>query len=353
MYSFLLGKEIKEENLHPCYFFYGEETALAREFIQGLKKTFLSPDEDFDSMETFNLQESSWPQVVDAARSLSFFQVSWRLIVVEVPLDKSQKFSSSDRKILEDYLDNSPSQTILVILSPGRRNTKAPLNQFFTSYSSNVVCARALRPLKGKALFSWINQKFSSVGKQALPEVKRKLGEMTRGDLTLLEREIEKIVTYVGDKRRIELDDLYQVSGGVKSFREWELTRSMEKGDYDQILLVLNNLFQEGVKPEYIMGMMSKFFRDLLLAKLWLKEGGKDQKAVFKELKPQIKEKFGRFYTSKFNQFFSLVRSVSIQDLHFSLNELEEIDRKFKTSGIGLQTLLERFVWNYCFSGRR
>lgn len=344
-----MGKELREKDLRPCYFFYGEETELAHQFIQGVRKEFLSSEENFESMETFNLQENSWAQVLDEARTLSFFQVSWRLIVVEVPPDKRQKFSSSDRQILGEYLASPTSQTIMVILSPGRKKKESSLHQFFSSFPSTVVCTRALKPLKGKALFSWMNQRFSSAGKQALPEVNRKLRDLTGGDLKLLEREIEKVTTYVGDKRRVELDDVYQVSGWVKSFREWELAGSLEKGDYEQSLLVLNSLFQERVKPEYIMGMISNFFRDLLMAKLWLKEGEKDQKAVFQELKPQIKEKYGRFYTSKFNQFFSMVRSVSFQDLHYSLDELEKIDRKFKTSGIDLQTLLERFVWNYCF----
>jgi len=84
------------------------------------------------------------------------------------------------------------------------------------------------------------------------------------------------------------------------------------------------------------------------MAKLWLKENEKDKKEIFKEFKPQIKEKFGSFYTTKFRQFFDMIGSINQKDLTVLLNELEKVDLTYKTSGLSLQTLLEGFLFEYC-----
>lgn len=347
MYSFLLNKEVKEENLCPCYFFYGEDTFLAYQLVEDFKKKFLNHEQDFNRVESFNLEENSWAQVVDAARTAPFLISSWRLIVVEVSEEKGRKLSSSEYQILREYFSSPSSQTILIIILSERKKENKLIN-FLTSLPSSVVYSRKLKPLKGRALFSWINQQFMAEEKKATPEAQRRLRELTGGNLRLLSKEIEKIITYVGDKTPIELDDINQVCGFCKSSYEWEILDNLEKGDYEGSLLVLHNLFQERVKPEYMVGLVAKFFRDLLMAKLWLKEGVKNKKEVFKELKPQIKEKFGNFYTAKFNQFFSVVDSLSLENIDSFLNRLERIDLKIKTSGSEPQFLLEGFIREYC-----
>jgi hypothetical protein len=84
------------------------------------------------------------------------------------------------------------------------------------------------------------------------------------------------------------------------------------------------------------------------MAKVWLKENEKDKKEIFKELKPQIKEKFGSFYTTKFRQFFDMIGSIRQKELTMLLNKLEKVDLTYKTSNLSLKTLLEGFLLEYC-----
>lgn len=84
------------------------------------------------------------------------------------------------------------------------------------------------------------------------------------------------------------------------------------------------------------------------MAKFWLREKEKDKKSIFKELRPQIQERFGNFYTDKFREFFALVERIPMEDLARWLSELREIDFKIKTSDLSPQTLLEEFLFGYC-----
>ncbi len=342
------GKGIKEETLIPCYFFYGDETFLAWEFVKELKEGLISPEIQDYSVERFNLEDNSWAEVIDSARALPIFISPCRIIVVEVSKGKKESLSSREESILKDYFSSPPSKTVIVIVFSGKIKKNTSLFKFFSSLSSAVVSLKELRYLKEEALFAWMDKKFLSQGKTAAFEAKIKLQELAGNDLRRVNNEIEKLITFVGEKKVIELDDVNQVCGWVKIFFEWEIADSLGKVDFERSLIVLNNLFKEGVKPEYILGSMAKFFRDIFLAKISLKEKDSDRKAVFKELRPHIHEKFGNFYRVKFKEFFSLVEKFSMRDLNRVLAELEEVDLKMKTTSLTPQTLLESFLFDYC-----
>ncbi len=348
MYSFLLNQKISENTVVPCYFFHGEETFLAFQFINELKSALISEEVREYNVERFNLDENSWAEVIDLARTIPFFLSPWRIIVVEVSPGKKENLSSHEQKILEGYFTSPSSRTVMVIVFSGKIRKTSSFFKYFSSLPSITVLIKQLRPLKQRALYAWMGKKFSSRGKTADPEAMRRIEELIGNDLRRINNEIEKLMTYVGEKSTVELDDVNQISGWVKTFFEWEISDSLARADFGQCLLVLDNLFKEGIKPEYIQGSVVRFFRDILQAKFLIKGEDVDKKAIFKELRPQIHEKFGNFYTTKFKEFFSLVEKFSMKDLNYVLAELENVDLKIKTSGLNPKTLLESFLSDYC-----
>ncbi len=348
MYSFLLNKTISESTVVPCYFFYGEENFLAHQFVSELKETLISEDVQEYNVERFDLDENSWAEVIDLARTIPFFLSPWRIIVVEVSQGKKESLSPAEQKILRDYFDSPSSRTVVVVVFSGKIKKNSSFFKFFSSLPSSVVLSKELRPLRQRALYAWMDKKFSAHGKTAAPDAMKRLEELTGNDLRRINSELEKLITYVGEKNAIELDDVNQVSGWVKTFYEWEISDSLSKADFDQCLVVLDNLFKEGIKPEYILGSVVRFFRDIFQAKLLIKEKDIDKKAIFRELRPHIQEKFGNFYTTKLKEFFSLVEKFSSKDLSHMLAKLEKIDLRMKTSSLNPKTLLESFLSEYC-----
>jgi DNA polymerase III delta subunit len=269
---------------------------------------------------------------------------------VNIPVGKGERLSSLQEKILKDYFSSPSDHTTIVIIYPGKLRRNAPLFRVFSSFPSALVHVKELKPLKGRYLFSWMDKKLSSLGRRAAPDAMARLAELTGNNLARVNNELEKISAFIGEKKIIELDDINAVSGWIKSFQEWELVDNLEKAEFEKSLIVLDNLFKESVRPEFILGLTAKFFRDIFLAKLWLKEKEKDKKAIFKELRPQIQERFGNFYTTKLKNFFTLVERTPMRDLNDLLSELKEIDLKIKTTDLNPQTLLEGFLFRYCQS---
>ncbi len=353
MYSFLLRREIKKETVLPCYFFHGEETFLAHQFVQELKDTLLSPDVQDYNLERFDLEEHSWMEIIDLARTIPFFLSAWRIIVVELRKGKKEFLNESEKKILKEYFFAPSSQTVAVIILSGKARKDSSLFKFFSSLPSSLAYMKILRPLREKSFLDWIDRRLSSSEKTATLEAKKRIEEMVGNDLRRVNNEIEKLITYVGEKKVIELDDVNQVSGWVKTFYEWEMADSLEKANFDHSLIVLNNLFKEGIRTEFIIGIIARFFRDILLAKLWLREKDRDRRAIFKELKPHIQEKYGKFYRDKYNAFFSLVDNLSVKELNHLLDALGKIDFRVKTSDVSAQVLLESFLFDYCGLGKK
>ncbi len=348
MYSFLLRKEIDEKSIHPCYFFYGEEPFLAEEFIQELQESLIAPDELDYNTEKFNLEDHSWMEVMDAARTLPFFFYSWRIIVVSLPLGKGENLSSTEEKVVKDYFSSPSSQTVLVVVYPSKLKRTASIFRLFSSFPSSLVCLKELKALKERALFGWMERKLSSLQKRATQDAMGRIAELVGSNLARLNGELDKISSFIGEKKIIEVDDVNAVSGWIKSFYEWEIVDGLEKADFKKSFMVLDHLFKEGERPEFILGLIAKFFRDIFLAKLWLREKEKDKKAIFKELRPQIQERFGKFYTEKLREFFAVVEGIPMTDMAQWLFELRGIDLKIKTSDLSEQTLLEQFLFNYC-----
>ncbi len=341
-------KEIREETLVPCYFFYGEENFPAYQFVDKLKESLISGEAQDYNIEKFSLEDNSWAEIIDTARTIPLFLTPRRLVVVEVPQGKRETLSQQEKDILKEYFSSPSSKTVIVIIFSGKLRRSTSLFKFFSSLSSSAARLIEMKPLKHKALMPWMDRTFSSMGKTVTFDAKRRLEELAGNDLRRLNSEIEKLTIFVDEKKVVELDDVNQVSGWVRTSPEWEIADSLGKADLTQSLIVLNNLYRDGTKPEIILGIMVKFFREIFLAQLMLKEKNTDKKAIFKELKPHIHENFGNFYVEKFREFFSFVERIPMKDLKHFLGELENVDLKIKTTGLNPRTLMESFLFDYC-----
>ena len=333
-----------------CYVFYGEERYLAEQFVLELRTSLMTPDAPVFNVERFDLEETRWADIIDTARTAPFFFSPWQIVVAEVSGEAKGKLSSLEEKIIKDYCLSPSSRTVLVIIVSGRVKKSHPLVKFLGSLPSSSIVLKEIKPLREGPLLAWMDRRLGAHGKSATPEAAGRLAEIIDNDLQRVDNELLKIVSFVGDRKVIDVEDVHQVCDWTRSFFHWELSNSLEKADRDQLLVVLNQFFKEGEEPEYILGTMASFFRNILLAKVWLKEN-RDRKEIFAQIMPQIQERFRDLYMSRFREFFSLVGDISEKDLNWFLAELERIDLAIKTTEVSPQIMLERFVFDYC--GRR
>ncbi len=338
-------------------FFYGEETYPAWMQVEEAVSSMVSDVSDSPKTERFRLDSYSWRDVLDSARAGSLLFPSQRVLVVESPARKQEniaspheKLSAQEQSLLRAYFEDPSPETTLFIIFPGRIRKTSALVKFFSSLPSNTVKVSEMKPLKGRYLEDWLVQRFKQGGVTISRDALFRLIALVGNDLRFLHMEVEKLITYAGDNRNIGVETVDQVTGWIKSYLEYELSNHLEQADFKQCLLVVNNLLeQEGMVPVRVLALVTGFFRNLLLVKLRLQEGTRSKKEIFKEIKPQIQESFRSLYETQFRQLFDLAGAFSLDDLRHILNRLSDVDQKLKSTGLSFQTLLEGFLFEYCW----
>ena len=349
---------LREDSLSACYVFYGEETYLADRFVRDVRKVLLGPGGEPLDVERFDLADSSWAEVLDVAKTAPFLFAPWRILLVTCPPETKKKPAEEDEKkdqkkradletrMIREYCLSPAPKTVLIVVIPGRVGKGHPLLKVFGSLPAGAAEVREMKPLKVKDLAPWLGEAVRASGKRVSPEAQKKLLEIVGADLRRLETELGKLLTFAADRAAIDADDVAEVCDWGRTFREWEVVSGLEKADSRQTLLVLGRLFKENARPEYVIGTIAGHFRDLLIARLWLRQG-RARDDIFQTLKPKV-QTFYTDYDAIFRGFFEVARDSKDDLLGWALGELERIDLLVKSSDVPAEAMISGFVVEYC-----
>jgi len=358
------GPGFKAAKLVPCYLFYGEETFQALEFIDRVRELLFAGRPSEFGVERFYIPETGWREVVDSARTTASLFADWRILIVKAEAKRSKaedgddeegrdvRRSKAGEEALKDYLAAPSNRTVLIIVLAGPVKKTHPIVKLLSPFPETTVVVRELKPLKEYEAKPWLEERAARLGKRIEPEARDRLIEVTGCDPAVLAGELEKLALFTDERRVIKLDDIELLSGWVKSFEGYEIENVLLAADVKRALLVLDRLFRDGHRGEEIVGQMTRFFRDLLMTKLQLREG-KPRKEIFAELKPQISFSFRKLYEETSGRLFGLADRLSFDDLRGLLAGLRRIDERIKTSDSSPQPLLERFLVEYGVAAER
>jgi DNA polymerase III subunit delta len=347
---------VPEGQTSPAYFFYGQEPFLAEAFVRDLQARLIPPDAPDFHLDVFHLDETSWAEILDAARTMPFFFSPWRILLVRLPekrddpdrgADKEANLvPAADAKLLKAYFAAPPSRTVMTIIFPGLIKKTSPVVRFFSSLRG--VVTKEVKHMRGGDAIRWIESKARSLGKMMTPEGAKRLQEIVGSDLRLMDNEVEKLAIYVGEKKTIDIGDVNQASAWIRDFDMFELDNGLETGDFRACLLVLDNLFKSGEKPERILFRFVSHFRNILLARTLLHDRAADKKEIFRRIYPNISETFVDLYQNKFAALFSMVEGISRAEFSGLLKSLEIVDETIKSTDVPAKTAFEAFLFEYC-----
>ena len=95
----------------------------------------------------------------------------------------------------------------------------------------------------------------------------RTMYEMTGFDIGTFSDNLEKLISYVGDRKRITAEDVAFVLKRTKKDPIYELTNAIADRDIDKSLFFLNSLLMENFHPLQILASMTNQIRKLLVIK--------------------------------------------------------------------------------------
>jgi len=269
--------EVKDRKLKPGYLFIGDEAFFRKRCREAVLRFLIPADMREFSLYDFDLAEAEIIDVLDRARTPSLmapFQVFFVRGVKEL-----YGRGSHDKEFdaIKDYFDNPNPDALLVFVAdhisipadPRRmemtdrdryERIKETLGQF-----CNVV--ELARVEEGEAV-KWVTEQAAHENVKVDADAAREMVDALGGDMMLVSNELEKLILFVGEKKRITLGDVETMVLAAKQRTLYELTDAISAKDRVKALQVLDAILSSGDGEEAAIGhlyMLAKTFRQMLV----------------------------------------------------------------------------------------
>jgi DNA polymerase-3 subunit delta len=203
-------------------------------------------------------------------------------------------------------------------------------------------------------------------GKSMDPEAMIALGRKTGFDLRKSMAELEKLIAYTGERRRIGETDVEDIVGKTKEDSIFELTASLTGKNPGKALLTMKDLLDQGVHSLVILAMIIREMRFLLHAKLLMATGrfslfdprmdfSRFQKTILPILKEWSSASGNRLELTGQHPYviynaFKFSERFSRDELVHHLESLLNVDLALKTTGQDPRIIMERLILCLCSS---
>ena len=319
--SFELNKiDLKKNNF---FLFYGENEGLKKEIIESNfknnypKKTFY-----YDESEVLNNKGNFFEEIL----SKSFFE-NEKLIIISRSTDK---ITSIIEEILEKKIDD-----LVLILNSGSLEKRSKLRLLFEK-NKEIICI---------AFYEDNNQTLSSLASQFFRNNKIQISQQAinliinrcRGDRQNLKNELNKIESFIKNKKRIEISEILQLTNLAENYSVTELVDNCLAKNKNKTLNILNeNNYNLEDCIIVIRTMLAKSKRLLKLFQE-IKISNNIDSAI-SSIKPPIFWKDKQIVKDQINKW----SHKKIELLIFRINEIELLIKK--NSSISLSVLSDFII---------
>ena len=194
--------------------------------------------------------------VMDELQAVPFFG-EHRLVVVE----NADPFVTRHRASLEKTIEGLPASGVLAL--DVKTWTSTTRLAKMVSAASTIVCKS---PAQYK-MPQWCVQWAASQHQKQLPmPAANLLVELVGSEMGLLDQELLKLAIYVGERKRIEVEDVDKLVGRSREEKTWIIFDAIGAGKSKEALTILDHLLDQGEEPIRLLGAFSMQLRRLAQA---------------------------------------------------------------------------------------
>lgn len=318
-----------KDKIFPIYVFFGDEEFFIREALSSLKAYLLKDIDPTISLVEFKGDEVTGGTIFDELRTMPFFAGKNKVVIVE----EADSFVEKNRQILEKYVQAPASHSHLVLVC-GKWDKRTKLATLVDKAGALVECKK----LKDHQLPNWIITRTKQYKKTIAAKAAQTIAENVGNNLAILDKHIEKLSIYLGDRGSIDEKDVEALVGIDRNRTIFELTDAVAQRNVTIALKTLNQMLIHGEDSVKIISLLAWQMKRLWRAKQMLHKGENESK-VASEL--QVIPFFAK-------RFFEQVKLFTEEDLTKKYALLLETDVKSKTSSFSMQLLLELLVYKLC-----
>jgi DNA polymerase-3 subunit delta len=243
--------------LEPLYVLFGEEEFLQDLVLRKLLEVTVDPATRDFNFDLFYGHETDASRVIEAASSYPMM-AERRVVVVK----SAEKLGPKGIELLGKYAHKPLRSTVLVLLLPKMDQRLKGIKEL-KSHSVWIECKR----LYDRHIPEWIRNYGEMLGLEISPQAGRLLHTLVGNNLRELANELEKVAVNLGDRKRVEEEDVRSVVGFQRSFGPFELNDAVGERDLARSLQILAYLLEVGETPTVIVARLARHFSLLVKVK--------------------------------------------------------------------------------------
>ncbi len=319
-----LQRKLRNRQVPELLYLYGQESFLVQRAVSLVRRALLPTGKDDFNDSQFYGKEATAGQIIQAAMTLPVF-AERRLVTVK----DAQQLPAAELDELITYLKNPVPETCLLFVGDKIDSRR----KFFQQFKKCGVLVE-FKPLSERELPGHIRSFLEERDVRITGDALDLLCAMLGGGLHEVHSELEKLLTYLGQRTLADVADIQAIVSRGHTENIFELGNAVGRGDAARALALVKALTDAGEAPLKILSLLVRHFRQL-----W----------KVRELQTQNHGK--REIASLAGVPFFVVDALVAQGKRFSRQDFQqayelflETDLAMKSSGADAEALLDSLL---------
>jgi DNA polymerase-3 subunit delta len=264
------------------------------------------------------------------AHAASFPMMSDRRVVVIKEFDKLLS-GDSEKELVSAYVTRPLESTCLVLLVEKPDFRTKP---FTDLKKSGAVFS--FNPLYDNQIPAWIAARCKSMGKEADIEACRLMQAYIGNSLRVIQNELDKLFTYLGERMRITPEDVADVVGVSRGFTVFDLQNAIGKKNISEAMRIMKRMIETGEAPQLSIVMLTRYFNLVWKVQDMLKHGASEAEVI-------AATRISPYY---FKEYVEAARRFSSSQIENSFAVLLDADLQLKSTSPDPYHLMEMLVYS-------
>jgi len=320
-----IDEDISSGQFQNIYLLYGEEDYLKLQYKNKLLKALVN---EGDNMNFTKYEDNgiNVGQVIDQAETMPFF-AEHRVILIE-----NSGFGKKMPEDLGNYLSSIPDFTIFIFVEPSA-DKRGKLYKAAKAAGRDIE----MNMPNESVLAKWGGGQLNAAGKQMKRDAWSQFLNMTHDSMDNMATELDKLVSYVGDRNQITLEDVNAICIARVETKIFDMLNAISAKDLKKTLDLYQDMLSAKEPPMRILTMIVRQFRQMKVIKELSAYGNNAGTIASKVGMPDFAVK----------RTMQLANNFSAKEITNLLNDAADFEEQFKTGRLDEKLAVELIIMKY------
>lgn len=345
--------DVFARKLKPAYVLVGDEVFFRDRCREALLQHLVSPELRDFSLHDLDLTETGVSEILDMARTPSLMAPFQVFFIRGVKALYGRGSHQEEFAAIEEYCHDPNPDAVLIFVADhisipadARRMEMQDKERYERIRETLGECCGVIelaRVDEGEGM-RWVVEHAAKEAVKVDAEAARELVDALGADMMLVSNELEKLILFVGQKKRITIGDVETMVLAAKQRSLYELTDAISSKDRVRALSVLDALLASEEGEDAAIGhiyMLARTFRQMLVI---LEKNVRDSRAIWQAL-------WQGFRVPPFaaeDVIRQARRYKSRRELTAALRLLARADLALRSNPVSKRLVLEKLVIDLC-----